>query len=142
MPPKALFMGYCESRIGSFSEEASEKPEVGDAARKAADLQYDVMAVIKTALAVDCITVATLISTCSDFINNGTAYPYLGSPCCNAMNKLGYFAFTDIDKQSLCLCFIGVITTYNLSAASVIGTLPGFCGVSFGFLIDPSTDCS
>ena len=41
MPPKALLRGYSESHIGSYSEEASEKPEVRDAARKAADLQHD-----------------------------------------------------------------------------------------------------
>ncbi|KAI3519502.1 hypothetical protein L1887_08676 [Cichorium endivia] len=98
----------------------------------------DMVVVVVT---VDCITVAALVSTCSEFVNNGTIYPYLGSRCCKAMTTLGYFAYNDIDRHSLCFCFVGVISTYSSDAASVFGTLPGICGISLGFLTDPATEC-
>ncbi|XP_023740377.1 putative non-specific lipid-transfer protein 14 [Lactuca sativa] len=103
-----------------------------------------VMVVVDTVvvLAVDCITVAALLSTCSEFVNNETKYPYLGSSCCKAMTTLGYFAYNDIDRHALCFCFIGVINaTYTPDAANAFCTLPGFCGVSLGFLTDPTTEC-
>ncbi|KVI10151.1 Bifunctional inhibitor/plant lipid transfer protein/seed storage helical domain-containing protein [Cynara cardunculus var. scolymus] len=99
------------------------------------------MVVVKTVMAVDCLTVASLISSCSDFVKNGTPYPYQGSPCCDAMTTLGYLAYADFNLRSMCLCFIGIITSYGSRAAIAVGTLPGFCGVSFGFLVDPETDC-
>ncbi|KAJ9539657.1 hypothetical protein OSB04_026163 [Centaurea solstitialis] len=99
------------------------------------------MVVVKTVVAVDCLTVASLVSSCSDFINNGTSYPYQGSPCCDAMTTLGYLAYADFNLRSLCLCFIGIITAYGSRAAIAASTLPGFCGVSLGFLVDPETDC-
>nr|GEV27300.1 putative non-specific lipid-transfer protein 14 [Tanacetum cinerariifolium] len=95
----------------------------------------------KTSATVDCVTVTTLISTCSAFVTYGTPDPYPGSPCCDAVASLNNLGDTEDNRRSLCMCMMGVITTYNPNATA-IATLPGFCGVSLGFTIDPNTDCN
>lgn len=91
--------------------------------------------------AIDCTTVTSLISACSSFITYGSPDPFPESPCCKAMASLYNLAHSADDRQSLCRCIMGLITTYNPNA-TVIATLPGFCGVSLGFTIDPTTDCN
>ncbi|KAF5772375.1 putative plant lipid transfer protein/Par allergen [Helianthus annuus] len=95
----------------------------------------------KTSASVDCVTVTTLISTCSAFVTYGSPDPYPGSPCCDAVSSLNNLGDSEENKRALCMCMMGVITTYNPNATA-IATLPGFCGVSLGFTIDPNTDCN
>ncbi|KAI3731302.1 hypothetical protein L1987_62490 [Smallanthus sonchifolius] len=95
----------------------------------------------KTSANVDCGTVTTLISTCSAFVTYGSPDPYPGSPCCDAVSSLNNLGDSEENKRSLCMCMMGVITTYNPNGTA-IATLPGFCGVSLGFTIDPNTDCN
>lgn len=90
---------------------------------------------------VDCTTVTTLVSSCSSFIEHGFPDPMPSSPCCEGVNSLNVIADTTENKQSVCSCLMDLISTYNTNATA-IATLPGFCGVALGFVIDPNTDCS
>ncbi|XP_058106631.1 putative non-specific lipid-transfer protein 14 [Magnolia sinica] len=90
---------------------------------------------------VDCSTVSSLISNCSNFILYGIPEPMVGSPCCNAVVSLNSIADSPDDRRSVCRCLMGLITTYNPNSTA-IATLPGFCGISLGFTIDPNTDCN
>ncbi|KAI4351790.1 hypothetical protein L6164_006107 [Bauhinia variegata] len=91
---------------------------------------------------VECATVSLLFSACSNFLSYGSPDPFPGSPCCDAMKGLNVIAANSSDNtQSLCRCLMGLIATYNPNAIA-IATLPGFCGVSLGFTIDPNTDCN
>lgn len=89
------------------------------------------------ATTIECSTVTSLVSTCSTFITYGSPDPLPGTPCCDAMVSLNAIG----DQRFVCRCMMGLITTYT-SNATAIATLPGFCGVSLGFAIDPNTDCS
>ena len=91
--------------------------------------------------AIDCTTVLAFISACSTFVTYGSPDPIPGSPCCDAVGSLNRLAVMIEDQQSVCRCLMGLITTYNPNATA-IATLPGFCGVSLGFTIDPNTDCN
>ncbi|GAA0161715.1 hypothetical protein Leryth_017396 [Lithospermum erythrorhizon] len=89
---------------------------------------------------VDCSTVTALLSACSSFVNYGSPDPSPGSPCCTAMTTLYTISEAVDSKRDVCRCFMDLISTFN-SNATAIATLPGFCGVSLGFIIDPNTDC-
>ncbi|XP_019192147.1 PREDICTED: putative non-specific lipid-transfer protein 14 [Ipomoea nil] len=89
---------------------------------------------------IDCATVKALVSACSSFVMYGSPDPIPGSPCCVAMLSLSNLADSTDNRQIVCRCVMDLITTYNPNATS-IATLPGFCGVSLGFIIDPNTDC-
>ncbi|XWS61126.1 hypothetical protein CRYUN_Cryun07bG0098500 [Craigia yunnanensis] len=92
------------------------------------------------AAAVDCTTVTGLISACSTFIAYGSPDPYPGSPCCDAVTNLNLITDdSTVNRRSVCGCLMGLITTYNPNSTG-IATLPGFCGVSLGFTIEPKTD--
>ncbi|KAK1399560.1 putative non-specific lipid-transfer protein 14 [Heracleum sosnowskyi] len=99
------------------------------------------MSVAQASIAVDCTTVTSLISACSSFVTYGAPDPFPGSPCCQAMASLNNLSDTVENRQSVCRCIMGLITSYNPNATA-IATLPGFCGVSLGFTIDPNTDCN
>ncbi|XP_042510056.1 putative non-specific lipid-transfer protein 14 [Macadamia integrifolia] len=90
----------------------------------------------------DCTTVAALLTTCSNFISYGTPDPVPGSSCCNALVSLKIMAeSTRSNQKLLCRCLMGLIITYNTNATA-IATMPGLCGVSIGFTIDPNTNCN
>ncbi|KAH7537987.1 putative non-specific lipid-transfer protein 14 [Ziziphus jujuba] len=89
----------------------------------------------------ECSTIIGLFSACSTFITYGSPDPLPGSPCCDAMSSLHIMADTTENRRFVCRCLMGLITTYNPNATA-IATLPGFCGLSLGFTIDPNTDCN
>ncbi|XP_015941383.1 putative non-specific lipid-transfer protein 14 [Arachis duranensis] len=91
---------------------------------------------------IDCPIVNQLFSACSIFITYGSPDPMPGTPCCDAMSGLNIIANANSgdNRQSVCRCLMGLIETYNPNATA-IGTLPGLCGVSLGFTIDPNTNC-
>ncbi|KAK6121689.1 hypothetical protein DH2020_044557 [Rehmannia glutinosa] len=88
----------------------------------------------------DCSTVTALVSACSSFVTYGSPDPIPGSPCCVAMTTLNNLADSGDNRRGVCRCLMDLITVYS-SNATAIATLPGFCGVSLGFTIDPNTDC-
>ncbi|PIA35797.1 hypothetical protein AQUCO_03500277v1 [Aquilegia coerulea] len=89
----------------------------------------------------DCTTVTALVATCSNFITYGTPEPMPGSPCCDALLGLNNLGDSIDNRKAVCRCLMGLITTYNPNATA-IATLPGLCGISLGFTIDPNTDCN
>ncbi|KAL0452515.1 UNVERIFIED_CONTAM: putative non-specific lipid-transfer protein 14 [Sesamum latifolium] len=90
--------------------------------------------------AADCATVTELVSSCSSFVTYGSPDPIPGSPCCAAMTSLNNLADSGDNRRGVCRCLMDLIAAYN-HHATAIATLPGFCGVSLGFTIDPNTDC-
>ncbi|XP_019439182.1 PREDICTED: putative non-specific lipid-transfer protein 14 [Lupinus angustifolius] len=106
---------------------------------------------------VECSTVFQLFAGCSTFITYGSPDPIPGTPCCDAMSTLRVIANSagaantnrnrnrnsnsNSNRQSVCGCLMSLINTYNPNATA-IATLPGFCGISLGFTIDPNTDCT
>lgn len=102
-----------------------------------------VMLIVQSAIvggAVDCSTMTALLSACSSFITSGTPDPFPLSPCCVAINTINNLSDSSENRQVVCKCLMDLITNYNPNATA-IATLPGFCGVSLGFTIDPNTDC-
>nr|XP_023885606.1 putative non-specific lipid-transfer protein 14 [Quercus suber] len=89
----------------------------------------------------ECSDVTALVSTCSTFITYGSPDPFPGSPCCDAMMSLDLISNSIDNRRYVCTCLMSVITTYNPNGTA-IANLPGFCGVSFGFTVDPNTDCN
>ncbi|KAL3524244.1 hypothetical protein ACH5RR_017078 [Cinchona calisaya] len=90
--------------------------------------------------AADCSTVTELLSACSGFIATGSPDPIPESPCCVAITTLNNLSYSTESRQVVCKCLMDLITNYSPNATA-IATLPGFCGVSLGFIIDPNTDC-
>ncbi|GFP84776.1 putative non-specific lipid-transfer protein 14 [Phtheirospermum japonicum] len=88
----------------------------------------------------DCGTVTALVSACSSFVTYGSPDPIPGSPCCVAMTSLNNLADSGDNRRAVCRCVMDLIANYS-SNATAIATVPGFCGVSLGFTIDPNTDC-
>ncbi|XP_073309648.1 putative non-specific lipid-transfer protein 14 [Primulina huaijiensis] len=94
----------------------------------------------RVAFAADCTTVTSLVSACSSFVTYGSPDPIPGSPCCVAMTSLNNLADSGDNIRTVCRCVMELISNYSPNATA-IATLPGFCGVSLGFTIDPNTDC-
>ncbi|GAB4858221.1 hypothetical protein Ancab_009617 [Ancistrocladus abbreviatus] len=90
---------------------------------------------------VDCTTVSQLLSTCSVFILRGSPDPIPGSPCCAAVSGLNHLGDSVDSRRALCRCLMGMISA-SYPSPTALATLPGFCGVSLGFVIDPNTDCN
>lgn len=90
---------------------------------------------------IGCPMVTQAVNACSTFITYGSPDPLPGSPCCNAMAGLKNMGESIENRQSICKCIMGLINAYDPNG-NVIATLPGFCGVSFGFTIEPNVDCS
>lgn len=94
-----------------------------------------------THASIDCTTVLSLISGCSNFVEFGDPEPLLGTPCCDGVTNMYKVASDSIEnRRSTCNCMMGFITMYNPNATAV-ARLPGLCGVSLGFTIDPATAC-
>ncbi|GMH09011.1 hypothetical protein Nepgr_010851 [Nepenthes gracilis] len=93
------------------------------------------------AATVDCTFVTQLLSTCSAFIRYGSPDPFPGTPCCDAVSSLQTLIDSSESQGSVCRCLMSLIATYNPSSTA-LATLPGFCGVSLGFTIEPNTDCN
>ncbi|KAG6660400.1 putative non-specific lipid-transfer protein 14 [Carya illinoinensis] len=96
---------------------------------------------ISVSAANECSTVRAFVSACHPFVTYGTPDPFPGSPCCDAMMALNAIADSADDRRVICGCMMDLITTFNPNATA-IATLPGLCGASLGFTIDPDTDCS
>ncbi|KAM7274016.1 hypothetical protein ACFE04_028680 [Oxalis oulophora] len=90
---------------------------------------------------VECSTVTSLLSVCSNFISYGQPDPVPGSSCCDAMRTLDFVGEQSDSRRSICGCLMSLISSYNPNATA-IAILPGICGISLGFTIDPNTDCT
>ncbi|KAJ8438297.1 hypothetical protein Cgig2_003760 [Carnegiea gigantea] len=70
----------------------------------------------------------------------GSPDPLPGSPCCDAVMSLNNFGDSPENRRSICRCLMGLIAIYNPNATA-LATLPGLCGISLGFVIDPNINC-
>ncbi|PIA60792.1 hypothetical protein AQUCO_00300365v1 [Aquilegia coerulea] len=88
---------------------------------------------------VTCNEVKNDLSTCLSYLQSGGAVP---TTCCNGMTSL-YSAANDTPaRQTACRCikqFASSVSGINQDNAS---SLPEKCGISIGFPISPSVDCS
>lgn len=94
------------------------------------------------AASVDCSTVISLTSRCSEFITFGGVDPGLGSPCCNGMASLHNIAAGSVDnREAICNCIVGLTTIFRPNVTTV-ARLPGLCGIPLDFNVAPDTDCN
>ena len=89
--------------------------------------------------AITCGQVASALRPCLPYLRaNGPLI--LG--CCNGVRGLNNLAQTTPDRQQACNCLKTIAArTPNLVPALTAG-LPGKCGVSVGYPISTSTDCT
>lgn len=67
--------------------------------------------------------------------------PHSRVPLLWSMSGVNNIANTADNRQYVCRCLMDLIDNFS-SNASAIGILPGLCGISLGFNIDPNADCS
>ncbi|KAF7820913.1 putative non-specific lipid-transfer protein 14 [Senna tora] len=91
----------------------------------------------------ECSVVTQAFSACSAFITFGSPEPVPGTPCCDAVSGLNIISndSSSIDeKRAACRCLLGLIASYDPNFSVAI--LPGLCGVSLGFIVQPDTNSS
>ncbi|KAE8775919.1 non-specific lipid-transfer protein 1-like [Hordeum vulgare] len=90
--------------------------------------------------ALSCSTVYSRLTPCAGYAQNGGAVP---QACCSGIRTLKSEARTKADIRAACACL------KTLAAAAAGGPalgraagLPGRCGVSLPFRIDPNVNCN
>eukprot|EP01018_Ginkgo_biloba_P031729 Gb_23000 [translate_table: standard] len=89
--------------------------------------------------AVTCSDVLSDLSPCVGYLQTGTGKPT--SSCCNGATKLAASAKSTADRQAVCSCLMGVVSTVQ-PKESAAKALPGACGLQLGFPISTKADCS
>ncbi|XP_004309221.1 PREDICTED: putative non-specific lipid-transfer protein 14-like [Fragaria vesca subsp. vesca] len=91
---------------------------------------------------VECSGVKALLSACYYFITYGFPDPSPGSPCCNSMISIKMVCDNTVENRRFtCRCLMSLFSTYTPNGYA-LATLPDFCQVSLGFIVDPNTDCN
>ncbi|CAN6484925.1 unnamed protein product [Victoria cruziana] len=93
-----------------------------------------------TAADIDCNTVASLASSCWNYVMYGFPAPAVDSPCCNALGSLHNIVSGPEDRRSVCRCLVGLMNTYSPNATAVDG-LPSLCQVPLGIPMNPRVNC-
>ncbi|MGD7340702.1 non-specific lipid-transfer protein [Ralstonia pseudosolanacearum] len=89
---------------------------------------------------ITCGQVATSLGPCLGYLRGG-AGPSPPAGCCNGVRSLNSKARTTPDRQAGCNCLKSLARTSGINANYASG-LPGKCGVSIGYPISLSVDCS
>ncbi|XP_031475589.2 putative non-specific lipid-transfer protein 14 [Nymphaea colorata] len=89
---------------------------------------------------IDCSTVASLASSCSDYVMYGSRNVAVDSPCCNALDSLHNIASEPEDRRDVCKCLVGLMSMYSPNLTAVDG-LPSLCEIPFGIPLDPRANC-
>ncbi|KAL5714737.1 lipid-transfer protein [Ranunculus cassubicifolius] len=86
--------------------------------------------------AITCGQIAGGLAPCGTYLRSGGAVP---AACCAGIKSVKSAAKTPLDRQTACTCLkrLGSSVNHGLAAS-----LPGKCGVSIGYPISPSVDCS
>ncbi|KAJ3669406.1 hypothetical protein LUZ60_011356 [Juncus effusus] len=94
---------------------------------------------LNTANALSCGQVTSSIAQCMNYARSGQGSP--PTACCNGVRRLNSMAKSGADRQAACNCLkqLAARQKFNTGAAA---SIPGKCGVSVGYAISPSTDCS
>ncbi|KAL5714703.1 lipid-transfer protein [Ranunculus cassubicifolius] len=86
--------------------------------------------------AITCGQVANGLSRCIPYLRSGGAVP---PACCSGVRSLNSAARTTPDRRTACACLKNLGRSFNAGYAA---SLPGKCGVSIGYPISQSVDCS
>ncbi|CAI9758845.1 unnamed protein product [Fraxinus pennsylvanica] len=89
--------------------------------------------------AITCGTVVNSLRPCLSYVQGGSSVP---PTCCSGIKSLYAAAKTKADRQGVCGCLKTLAASFKGINYSKAAGLPGKCGVSIAYKIDPSTDCS
>ncbi|GMH10024.1 hypothetical protein Nepgr_011865 [Nepenthes gracilis] len=90
--------------------------------------------------AISCSAVVGDLRPCLGYLtgSSGTVPP----GCCTGIKTLNSAAKTTPDRQAACSCLKNLASSLGSGTVTKAAGLPGKCGVSVGYPISPSTDCS
>ncbi|URD96272.1 hypothetical protein MUK42_07867 [Musa troglodytarum] len=89
--------------------------------------------------AITCGQVSSALSSC---ISYATGKGMLTAACCNGVKSLNGAAKSSADRKAACSCIKSTVSRLSGAQAGAIAGIPGKCGVSIGYPISASTDCS
>lgn len=89
--------------------------------------------------AVTCGTVTSCLAPCMP-LAKGTGG--LSPACCAGVKRLNTLAATTADRKTACGCLKTIGNALKKANWGAIEAVPAKCGVSVGYKISPSTDCS
>ncbi|XP_065026861.1 non-specific lipid-transfer protein 2-like [Musa acuminata AAA Group] len=90
-------------------------------------------------IAITCGEVTSALSSC---ISYATGKGPLSTACCSGVKSLNSAAKTTADRKTACTCIKSTVSRLSGAQAGAIAGIPGKCGVSIGYPISASTDCS
>ncbi|PIA32477.1 hypothetical protein AQUCO_04500232v1 [Aquilegia coerulea] len=88
--------------------------------------------------AISCGQVVNKLSPCIKYLQGAGPLP---PACCAGVRALNGAAKTTPDRQTACGCIKSAANSFKVNPGLANG-LPGKCGVSIGYPISPSVDCS
>ena len=91
------------------------------------------------AAAITCSDVIKDLRPCINYLRSGSGAP--PSPCCDGASSLASAATTTADKQTACNCLKSAAKSISLKP-ELAKALPGNCGITLPFQVDPNVDCS
>ncbi|XP_057497689.1 non-specific lipid-transfer protein 8-like [Actinidia eriantha] len=94
---------------------------------------------LSPASAITCSDVVKALNPCLNYLKSGSGMP--PAPCCTGAKALASATTTTADKQTACTCIKSASKQMNVIPA-LAKALPGNCGISLGFTLDPNIDCS
>ncbi|KAL4561521.1 hypothetical protein LXL04_033688 [Taraxacum kok-saghyz] len=86
-----------------------------------------------------CNTVMKDVVPCVSYLRSGSGMP--PPACCSGAKALAAAASTTADRQAACNCLKSASQSINPNLG-LAKSLPGNCGISLGFTISPSVDCT
>lgn len=99
-----------------------------------------VMSAYVAEAAITCGTVTSSLSSCIPYATGKVPTPPGG--CCSGIKSLNNAAKTTTDRRAVCNCLKSLSGAISGINYSLIGGLPGKCGVSIPYKISPSTNCN
>ncbi|XP_010252074.1 PREDICTED: non-specific lipid-transfer protein 1-like [Nelumbo nucifera] len=102
-------------------------------------LAFMVVAAPNAEAAITCGMVATQMTPCVNYLQNGGPVP---AACCNGVKTLYGAAKTTPDRQTTCSCMKSAATQVPTIKVGNAASLPGKCGITIPYKISPTTDCS
>ncbi|CAI0476050.1 unnamed protein product [Linum tenue] len=89
--------------------------------------------------ALTCGQVGTGVASCLSYVmGKGPLTP----GCCSGIKSINAAARTTADRQQACRCLKDIAASAKSINFGLAAGIPGKCGVSVGFPINPSVDCN
>ena len=89
--------------------------------------------------AITCGIVSKSLAPCVGFLEGGSVP---SSGCCNGVKTLTSLASTPTDRRTACGCLKSDAASFKSLNFKKAAQLPSKCGVTIGYAISPSIDCS